>query len=63
LAAAAETNGEAKRVLRLDAVVGQRPSIIQLPPGVHQPLVVRRDACRTTQTKLTPKFMVQTGKW
>lgn len=44
-AAAAEADGEVERGLLLDVVIDQCPAIIQLPPGVDQPLVVRWDAC------------------
>ena len=46
-AAAAEPEHQVQRRLLLDVVVGQRALVLQLLPGEDEPLLLRRDACKT----------------
>ena len=47
LAAAAEAEHQVQRRLLLDAVVGECALVLQLLPGEDEPLLLRRDACKT----------------
>ena len=47
LAAAAEAEHQVQRRLLLDVVVGQGALVLQLLPGEDEPLLLRRDACKT----------------
>ena len=47
LAATAEAEHQVQRWLLLDVVVGQGALVLQLLPAEDEPLLLRRDACRT----------------
>ena len=47
LAAAPEAEHQVQRRLLLDVVVGQGALVLQLLPGEDEPLLLRRDACKT----------------
>jgi hypothetical protein len=47
LSAAAEAEHQVQRRLLPDVVVGQGALVLQLLPGEDEPLLLRRDACKT----------------